>query len=233
MAKERILLVDDDAEIRELLRILLESEDYEISEAENGTQAIEKLSDDLGLIILDVMMPGASGYSVCAQIRRQSNVPILFLTAKSQESDMTLGFSSGGDDYLIKPFSSNELLMRVKGLLRRFHTYGGVQTPPIDNEYLGYNDVRVHRSFNEVFKGDQELSLTETEYQILKLMMTHRGKVFSAENLYESVWNEAFLSINANTVMVHIRRLRAKLEDDPQTPVIVKTVWGKGYRIDA
>lgn len=230
--KEKILIVDDDAEIRELLRILLENENFEVLEAENGAKAVKLLSDDLAIIILDVTMPGISGYSVCSQIRKQSNVPVLFLTAKTQESDMTMGFSSGGDDYLTKPFSYNELLMRVKSMLRRYHVYGGQTCSPARSEQIVYRDLAVRRAFNEVYKRGVEVPLTETEYQLLKLMMSYQGKIFSAENLYESVWNEPFLTVNANTVMVHIRKIRAKIEDDPQNPEIIKTVWGKGYRID-
>ena len=162
------------------------------------------------LIILDVMMPGLSGYKTCARIRETSNVPILFLTARGMDTDLTLGFSAGGDDYLSKPFSNAELLSRVKALLRRYHVYGGKE---------------------ETVDG-RELSLTELEYRLLRLMMEHRGKIFSAENLYESVWGEPYFSVSANTVMVHIRKLRAKIEDDPQNPRIVKTVWGKGYRVE-
>ena len=228
--KTKIMVVDDDGEIRSIVRILLEGEGYEVVEASSGEQAQSLMSDDVSLMILDVMMPGPSGYAVCAQLRKNSNIPVLFLTAKSQESDMTLGFTSGGDDYLTKPFSYTELLLRIKGLLRRFSSYGGKE--PVQKEYYELNKIKVHATFNEVTKEGQEVLLTETEYQILRLMLAHRGKIFSAENIYKSVWEEAYYSTNANTVMVHIRRLRSKLEDDPQNPVFIRTVWGRGYRIE-
>ena len=228
-----ILLVDDDAEIRELLELLLTGEGYAVLQAGSGEAALDLLGKgaSVDLIILDVMMPGLSGYKTCARVRETSNVPILFLTARGMDTDLTLGFSAGGDDYLSKPFSNAELLSRVKALLRRYHVYGGKEET-VDTGCIAAHGLRVDKRFNEVFKDGRELSLTELEYRLLRLMMEHRGKIFSAENLYESVWGEPYFSVSANTVMVHIRKLRAKIEDDPQNPRIVKTVWGKGYRVE-
>ena len=226
-----ILIVDDDAEIRELLDLLLSGEGYAVRQAENGEAALAMLDAGIDLVILDVMMPGLSGYKTCARIRETSNVPILFLTARGMDTDLTLGFSAGGDDYLSKPFSNAELLSRVKALLRRYHVYGG-KAETREEGFFSAHGLRVNRRFNEVFKNGRELALTELEYQMLRLMFEYRGKIFSAENLYESVWGEPYFSVSANTVMVHIRKLRAKIEDDPQTPQIVKTVWGKGYRVE-
>lgn len=227
---KKILVVDDDHEIRELLRLLLESDGYEVAEAEDGIKALAMFDDATDLVILDVMMPAMSGYMVCNKIRETSNVPVLFLTTKGLDSDLTTGFSSGGDDYLTKPFSSAELLARVKGLIRRYHVYKG-KSAAEENEYLQHGGIRLHSQFNEAFVEDREINLTEIEYQILRLMMQHTGKIFSAQNLYESVWDEPYYAISANTVMVHIKKLRAKIEEDPQNPKIIKTVWGKGYRI--
>ncbi len=226
-----ILIVDDDAEIRELLELLLSGEGYAVRQAENGEAALAMLDAGIDLVILDVMMPGLSGYKTCARIRETSNVPILFLTARGMDTDLTLGFSAGGDDYLSKPFSNAELLSRVKALLRRYHVYGG-KAETREDGFFSAHGLRVNRRFNEVFKNGRELALTELEYQMLRLMFEYRGKIFSAENLYESVWGEPYFSVSANTVMVHIRKLRAKIEDDPQNPEIVKTVWGKGYRVE-
>ena len=226
-----ILIVDDDAEIRELLELLLSGEGYAVRQAENGEAALAMLDAGIDLVILDVMMPGLSGYKTCARIRETSNVPILFLTARGMDTDLTLGFSAGGDDYLSKPFSNAELLSRVKALLRRYHVYGG-KAETREDGFFSAHGLRVSRRFNEVFKNGRELALTELEYQMLRLMFEYRGKIFSAENLYESVWGEPYFSVSANTVMVHIRKLRAKIEDDPQNPQIVKTVWGKGYRVE-
>lgn len=226
-----ILIVDDDAEIRELLELLLSGEGYAVRQAGDGETALAMLDPSIDLVILDVMMPGMSGYKVCARIRETFNVPVLFLTARGMDTDLTLGFSSGGDDYLPKPFSNAELLSRVKALLRRYHVYGGKEEAP-KSDFFTAGSLKVNRRFNEAFKDEKEIPLTELEYQILRLMLEHRGKIFSAENLYESVWGEPYFSVSANTVMVHIRKLRAKIEDDPQNPQLIKTVWGKGYRIE-
>ncbi|WP_414151058.1 response regulator transcription factor [Acetobacterium carbinolicum] len=227
----KIMIVDDDSEIREIVCVLLESEGFTTLEAANGETALSVFSDDVDLVILDIMMAGMSGYQVCLKMREQSNVPILFLTAKNKDSDLTLGFSSGGDDYLAKPFSYAELLARVKGLLRRYQTYRGKGN--IDNETpLEWRGIILYQDRNAVCKDGEELNLTDKEYQILRLLLTYRGRLFSAQNLFESIWEEPFYYSSSNTVMVHIRRLREKIEEDPQEPTLLKTVWGKGYRIE-
>lgn len=232
MRNSIILIVDDDEEIRDLIETLLMNEGYTIWQAENGEQAITLMNADVDLVILDVMMPRITGYKVCRIIRESYNTPVLFLTAKGMDSDLTIGYSCGGDDYLTKPFSSAELLARIKGLLRRYQVYMGKESDAKKDTYLLCGDLKVHPAFNEVFKADKELNLTEIEYQLLCLMLQYRGKIFTMQNLYESVWNEPFLSSSANTVMVHIRKLRAKIEDDPKASNMVKTVWGKGYRVE-
>ena len=231
MEKSKILIVDDDSEIRELIDALLTGEGYLIRQASNGKQALSIIDSSFDLVILDIMMPEMSGYKVCSAIRENYNTPILFLTAKSMDSDLTMGFSVGGDDYLTKPFSFSELLARVKGLLRRYHTYSGKSTD-MQDEYYVYDTIYVHNQFNQVLKDGAELNLTEIEYQILKKLLSHKGRIFTMQNLYESVWNEPYFSTSANTVMAHIRKLRVKIENDPQKPEIIKTVWGKGYRIE-
>ncbi len=229
--KSKILIVDDDEEIRELIDALLTGEGYEIIQSPDGKQALSTIDNTFDLIILDIMMPEMSGYKVCSKIRENYNIPILFLTAKGMDSDLTMGFSVGGDDYLTKPFSFSELLARVKGLLRRYHTYNGKYCGLQDN-YYAYDNLCVNNKYNEVKKNDIELNLTEIEYQILKKLIEYRGKIFTMCNLYESVWKEPYFNASANTIMAHIRKLRVKIEDDPQNPQIIKTVWGKGYRIE-
>ena len=229
--REKILVVDDDRQIREVVRVLLESEGYSVSEAESGEAALSLLNEEVSLVILDVMMPGLSGYQTCVRLRENSNVPVLFLTAKSCDSDLTMGFSSGGDDYLSKPFSYAELLARVKGLLRRYNSYGSPHQSE-NEQMLELGRLSVHPTKNLVRRGGEDVSLTDKEYQILRLMLRYRGKIFSAQNIYESVWEEPFYYSSTNTVMVHIRRLREKLESDPQNPTLIHTVWGKGYRIE-
>lgn len=227
----KILIVDDDPEIREIVHVLLSGEGYTAVEASSGEEALAKLTPDVELVILDIMMPGLSGYSVCVKMRERSNVPILFLTAKSKDSDLTLGYSSGGDDYLAKPFSYGELLARVKGLLRRYRKYGGKPREVIPTE-IPYGDILLRTDRKEVQRDGKSVSLTEKEYRILYLMLSNQGRLFSVRELYESVWEEPYYFSSSNTVMVHIRRLREKIESDPKNPVILKTVWGKGYRIE-
>ncbi|NBI56819.1 DNA-binding response regulator [Lachnospiraceae bacterium] len=235
MEKEQVLIVEDDADIREGVRILLESENYHVSEAENGRKGLELLNDETDLVILDVMMPGMSGLRTCEEIRKVSNVPVLFLTAKAQESDKLIGLMAGGDDYLPKPFSYAELLGRVKALMRRYKVYMGKNLGNEKDEepYLEMKGIRIHETFNEVFVNDVEKDMSDLEYHILLLLMQHPGKIFSAQNLYESVWQEPYFYSCNSTIMVHIRKLRLKIEEDPKNPKYIKTIWGKGYKFGA
>ena len=231
MNRQKILFADDDPEIREVLRLLLAGEGYEVLEASSGEQALELLDDSTDLVILDVMMPGMGGCAACAEIRRQSAVPVLFLTAKSQDSDKTLGFSVGGDDYLVKPFSYTELISRVKAMLRRSCVYGAKQETAA-GVIQCCDNVEIDLSRCQVRVDGQEVVLTDTEYRILHLLASHKKKVFSAQNIYESIWNEPYFYTSNNTVMVHIRNIRRKLGDDPQNSRTIRTVWGRGYRIE-
>ena len=200
-------------------------------EAVDGDDAISKIDPAIDLYILDVMMPGKSGYQVCRAIRAASTAPILFLTAKSQDGDKSMGFSSGGDDYLPKPFSYTELTARVKALLRRYYVYRGKESEE-SKEKIVIRDLVIDRQTCEVRLAGAEVQLTDIEYRMLLLMAENRRKVFSAQNLYESIWNEPYFYSCNNTIMVHIRNLRRKIEPDPDNPQYIKTVWGKGYRID-
>ena len=227
-----ILIIEDDADIREAVRILLGNEKYTIIEAENGSTGLELMTESIDLVILDIMMPGMSGLRTCEEIRKKSNVPILFLTAKAKESDKLIGFMAGGDDYLTKPFSYAELLGRVKALLRRYHQYQGknaVEGKKVE-EYLEMEEIRINQQYNEVQVRGEKIELSNIEYHILLLLMQNPKKIFSAQNLYESVWDEPYFYNCNSTVMVHIRKLRVKIEKSPQEPRYISTVWGKGYR---
>lgn len=230
-----ILMIEDDADIREGVRILLESEKYHVTEARDGQSGLKILTEETDLVILDIMMPGISGLKTCEEIRKISNVPVLFLTAKARESDKLIGLLAGGDDYLTKPFSYAELLGRVKALLRRYRVYCGKGNggPVKKAEWIEYPGLRINQSYNEVYAGEKEINLSETEYRILLLMMQNPKKIFSVQNLYESIWGEPYFYSCGGTVMVHIGKLRKKVEEDPQNPAYVKTVWGKGYRFGA
>jgi DNA-binding response OmpR family regulator len=231
MNDKKILIADDDPEIREVLQLLLTGEGYTTIEATNGTQLLKLLNDTIDLVILDVMMPGLNGYAACAEIRKCSAVPVLFLTAKSQDSDKTMGFSVGGDDYLVKPFSYTEFISRVKAMLRRYYVYGS-KADERDHMIRCCGDVEIDTSQSIVKQNGTEVMLTDTEYRILSLLATHRKKIFSVANIYESVWNETYFPTSNNLVMVHIRNIRRKLGDDPQNCHTIRTVWGKGYRIE-
>lgn len=230
--KNTILIIEDDKDIREGIRILLEGENFLVEEAVNGIDGIEKLSSKTNLVILDIMMPGISGLTVCEKIRQISYVPILFLTAKSKESDKLIGFMAGADDYLVKPFSYAELFARVKALLRRHQVYDKeILLTSSEDSWIEKHNIRISCSSNIVFLKNNELKLTEIEYKLLLLLMRYPSKIFSLQNLYESIWEEPFLSTSANTIMVHVRNLRTKIEENPQKPKIIQTVWGKGYRL--
>ena len=232
METAKILLIEDDQDIREGVRILLESESYAVTEADSGEAGLRLLTGDTDLVILDVMMPGMSGLKTCEEIRKTSYVPILFLTAKAQESDKLIGLMAGGDDYLAKPFSYAELLGRVKALLRRYQVYRGKAGAGRTDRYLEAAGLRVNLDFNQVFADGEEKELSTIEYKLLLLMMQHPRRIFSAQQLYESIWEEPYFYTCSNTVMVHIRKLRAKIEQDPQRPRRIATVWGKGYRFE-
>ncbi len=233
MSQGNILIIENDQDIREGVRILLESENYHVDEAPNGMEGLEKVDESTDLVILDIMMSGISGLKTCEELRKTSNVPVLFLTAKSQESDKLIGLMVGGDDYLPKPFSYTELLGRVKALIRRYQTYRGKQDPKTEKEeFIQCGDLTVSTRFNDVRRNGKEVSISDIEYRILLLLMQHRGKIFSAQNIYESVWNEPYFYSNNNTVMVHIRKLRVAIEPVPEEPQFIKTIWGKGYRFE-
>lgn len=237
MKEYSILIIEDDEDIREGIRILFSGENYRITEAGSGEEGLRLFSGDIDLVILDIMMPGISGLKTCEEIRRISNVPVLFLTAKSQESDKLIGFMAGGDDYLVKPFTYSELLARTKALLRRYTVYKGKDVTgesEYDEEgYIIRRSLRVSTTYNEVFRDGRKIELSEIEYRMLLLMMKNPGRIFSTKNLYESVWNEPYFYISNNTVMVHIRKLRMKIENNPKNPEYIHTVWGKGYRFNA
>lgn len=225
--KQRILVADDEPEIREVLRMMLGSEGYEILEAANAAEAVAQ-AEQVDLVILDIMMPGESGIQACTRIREKTHVPILFLTAKSGEHDKVLGFSAGGDDYLVKPFSYMELLSRVKALIRRYRVYQ--KSEEKTEKLVFYRDIIIDQELQSVQAGGEKISLTEMEYQILLLLMSNPRKVFSVKEIYETIWNETFFPNSGNTVMVHIRNIRRKLEKNGES--YIQNIWGRGYCVN-
>ncbi|MDU5106805.1 MULTISPECIES: response regulator transcription factor [unclassified Clostridium] len=236
MSKERILIVDDEKEIRDLIDIYLKGEDYETLKAENGEEALEILeNNNVDLIILDIMMPKVNGIEACLKIREQREMPIIMLSAKSEDMDKILGLNTGADDYLTKPFNPLELVARVKSQLRRYKRFNKItseaESQKQQENILEIDELTVNLETHEVFKDGEEIKLTPTEFDILVLLGENRGKVFSIENIYNSVWKQDFMQSD-NTVMVHIRKVREKIEEDPRKPKYIKTVWGVGYKID-
>lgn len=230
MAEVRKILVADDAkEIRELLRIVLTDAGFEVVLAENGIEAVEFFDESIHLVILDVMMPLCDGIDACTRIREQTEVPILFLTAKSEESDLIEGFEAGGDDYLVKPFSCTELMLRVKALLRRSHFSEKIQKK--ENAKIEIQDLVLDTEIGQLLRNGEEVPLTEIEYRILHLLATNRNHIFTAKEIYEKVWGETFMTNSTNTVMVHIRNIRKKLGDTGPEPIYLHNIWGRGYRI--
>lgn len=235
-----ILVVDDEQDIRRIIRILLESSGYQVAEAPNGLAAVEYIRQqpNVDLVLMDIMMPGLNGIEASRAIRERCSAPILFLTAKTQERDKLEAYQAGGDDYLAKPFSFAELSARVKALLRRYCVYQGKDQaephhPRPDAQMLELHGVRIALDCNRVWVDEQEADLTETEYKILKLLMQSPQRIFPVQVIYETVWGEPYFYVSNGTVMVHIRNLRMKVEQNPQNPQRICTVWGKGYRFAA
>ncbi|MDV4151875.1 response regulator transcription factor [Clostridium sp. AL.422] len=236
MSKETILIVDDEKEIRDLIDIYLKGEGYETVKAENGEEAIKALDkNDIDLIILDIMMPKVNGIEACMKIREEREMPIIMLSAKSEDMDKILGLNTGADDYLTKPFNPLELVARVKSQLRRYKKFNKttfqLENQGKEDNILEIDELTINLETHEIFKDGVEIKLTPTEFDILVLLGGNRGKVFSIENIYNSVWKQDFMQSD-NTVMVHIRKVREKIEQDPRKPKYIKTVWGVGYKID-
>ena len=272
----KILVADDEKEIRDILKLLLSEEGYEVVEAENGKAAVDLAGEDVSLYILDVNMPVMSGFAAGAQIRKRYDAPMMYLTAYSGEADMEIGFSAGADDYMVKPFSNVELILRVRALLRRAARYtapagestgrkdaadesealaaadrrstdfgspaaegpkvslenGNMEEVSLGAEFqsehmLPYKDLVLDLDSQSVWKGEEMISLTRTEFQILELFFSHPKKIYSMENIYQSIWQEE--AVGDSTIMVHIKNLRKKLGDSSRNPQYIKTAWGKGY----
>lgn len=224
---ERVLVVDDEHPIADILKFNLEREGFEVAVAHDGLTAVDLARrGSFDLVLLDIMLPGMDGFSVCREIRAISQVPILMLTAKEAEIDKVLGLELGADDYVTKPFSPRELLARVRAVLRRYRLAETVAASA--DHVLQVGDVSINTSAYEVRRRQQPINLTPREYELLKFMATRPGQVFSREALLAEVWGYDYLG-DARTVDVTVRRLREKIEDDPGRPMIIKTKRGVGY----
>ncbi len=226
-----ILICDDEKDIVEALNIYLSSEGFNIIKAYNGAQALEAVEkEDIHLVLMDIMMPEMDGITTMTKLRQKSNIPVILLTAKSEDTDKILGLNVGADDYVTKPFNPVELIARVKAQLRRYMTLGGGNVTEKKDTYMVGGIILDDKSKKVVVDGE-EVNLTPTEYYILKLFMENPGKVYSPKDIYKEVWKDIPLG-SEGTVAVHIRHLREKIEINPSEPRHLKVVWGQGYKME-
>lgn len=228
--KQCILIADDEAEIRDVLRLLLEGDGYTVIEAKDGLEAVCLADESVDLMILDVNMPGQSGIMAAAQIRKKSDAPIFFLTAYSGEQDKVMGFSAGADDYIVKPFSNIELLMRVKAALRRARKASEETEISAGGKEISFAGIVLDTERKAVIKDDVIIPLTYTEYRILELMAKNRGRIFSLDDIYRSIWDDE--PVGDSSIMVHIKNIRKKLGDNSRSPIYIRTAWGRGYYVE-
>ena len=227
----RILICDDERDIVSALKIYLEAEGYETAEAFNGLQAVEAVkSSKVDLVLMDIMMPEVDGISAMLKIREISNIPVILLTAKGEDSDKILGLNIGADDYITKPFNPVEVIARIRSQLRRFYKLGAGETASSDKT-IKIGSVILDDKAKQVFVDGEETNLTPTEYEILKLLMKNKGTVLSPKEIYESVWKDEPIGAES-TVAVHIRHLREKIEINPAEPRYLKVVWAHGYKFE-
>ncbi len=226
-----VLILDNNEDSIELLRILLNGEGYNIIVAKNGRDALEKTDDTIDLIIMDIALEGENGFLVCKELRSKTNAPIIVLSEIDGESEKGFAFSAGSDDYMTKPFSYSELESRIKAHIRRYYVYCGKETKN-DGSIIKIKNLVVDTGSQLVTVDNRRIPLTTTEYSILALMIKERKKIFSSEEIYEKIWKEPYFYNANNTIMVHILKLRKKIENDSKNPEIIKTAWGKGYYID-
>jgi DNA-binding response OmpR family regulator len=230
VGKTTILVVDDEKEIRNLISIYLRNEGYEVLQAEDGEEGLELLQEhEVHLIILDIMMPKIDGLHMCMKVREIAEMPIIMLSAKTQDMDKILGLTTGADDYVTKPFNPLELIARVKSQLRRYMKMSGESIQNENEIHIG--NMKISVATHGVTIGGNEINLTPREFSILELLARNQGMVLSAEQIYERVWNGPPFQSD-NTVMVHIRKIREKTEENPRKPRYIKTVWGVGYKIE-
>lgn len=224
--KKLIVIADDEREIRDIVSLLLTGEGYAVQAAEDGQGVVDQISPDIDLYILDVNMPRLSGIMAAAEIRKQHDTPIVFLTAYSSESDKVIGFSVGADDYIVKPFSNMELLMRVRAILRR----NTVPAAAKQKNQLSFQDIILDLDSQSAIKGTETIALTYTEFRILELLASNKKKIYSLDNIYSSIWDDN--AVGDSAIMVHIKNIRKKLGDNSRNPTYIKTAWGRGYYID-
>lgn len=227
----KVLVCDDDKEIVEAIDIYLTQEGYEVFKAYDGQEALEVLKkESVDLLVIDVMMPRLDGIRATLKIREENNIPIIILSAKSEDADKILGLNVGADDYVTKPFNPLELVARVKSQLRRYTQLGSTAQPAGEKIYAT-GGLMINDDLKEVTVDGESVKLTPIEYNILLLLVRNQGKVFSIDQIYENIWNEDAIGVD-NTVAVHIRHIREKIEINPKEPRYLKVVWGVGYKVE-
>lgn len=226
-----ILVCDDEKDIVSALKIYLEAEGYNIFTAYNGNEAVRSVEEnDIHLVLMDIMMPECDGITAMVKLREISNIPVILLTAKSEDTDKILGLNVGADDYVTKPFNPVEVIARVKSQLRRYMTLGGGKITEPENGYT-IGNIELNNKSKQIFVDGEEVSLTPTEFEILKLLMKNAGEVLSPKEIYKKVWGGEALGAES-TVAVHIRHLREKIEINPAEPRYLKVVWAHGYKME-
>ena len=227
-----ILIVDDDKEIVDSIDIYLRNEGYNTYKAYDGIQALETImNEDIHLILMDIMMPKLDGIKATIKIREERNIPIILVSAKSEDTDKIIGLNIGADDYITKPFNLLELVARVKSNLRRYINLGNYNNINISNELIKSGGLELNLYTKEVKVDGENIKVTPIEYKILELLLSNKGRVFSIDEIYERVWKEESFNVE-NTVAVHVRRIREKIEINPREPKYLKVVWGVGYKIE-
>lgn len=224
--------MDDEKEIADLIEVYLSNEGFNVHTYYNGEDAINYFNNNSAdLAILDVMLPDVDGFSICRTIREKYNFPIIMLTAKVEDMDKIMGLTLGADDYITKPFNPLEVVARAKAQIRRYTKYNGNKDEENKKNVIDFKGLIINKDLHECYLYEKELQLTPIEFNILWLLCENRGKVVSSEEIFEKVWGEKFIDCN-NTVMVHIRRIREKMNEAPRNPKFIKTVWGVGYKIE-
>ncbi|MFQ6818137.1 MAG: VanR-ABDEGLN family response regulator transcription factor [Blautia sp.] len=229
---DKILIVDDEVEIADLIETYLKNEDYAVYKFYSAKDALACINEtELDLAILDVMLPDIDGFTICRKIREKHTYPVIMLTAKDAETDKITGLTLGADDYITKPFQPLEMVARVKSQLRRYKKYNHPQTEKTDH-ILYCSDLIVDTKKHECLQNNKPVSLTPTEFSILQILLENKSNVLSGEELFRRIWKDEYYTKSNNTITVHIRRLREKLNDTLENPKYIKTIWGVGYKID-
>lgn len=233
---DKILLVDDDKEIRNILNIYLDNNECSVITAENGQEALEKVDDSIDLILMDIMMPIMDGIEACRKIRENYSMPIIFLSAKGTDLDKITGLINGADDYIVKPFNPMEVVARIKANIRRYKVLGAKfdmnRRPSKNTNMIKIKNIEFYYDEYKVLKDGVEVKLTRSEYEILKLLLKNRGIVFNADQIYNGIWDDAASYSGSNSIVVHIKNLREKLEENHKNPELIINIWGVGYKIE-